>query len=655
MLQLKAIDYTIADRILLDEVEWVINPGRRVALVGPNGAGKTTLLRILVGELQPADGTILKPKGYRIGMLPQEEPAVGMGTVLDTVLEGRGEVLEIEHEMHRLQHALAAGDGDQAANLEKLGQLQERFGRLDGYRLEAEAKAVLFGLGFTDEDLHRPMRDLSGGWRMRVHLSRLLLQSPDLLLLDEPTNHLDIPSLEWLERYLRNFTGALVIVSHDRYFIDRLAQEIIELERGRLTRFVGNYRHYEAEKERLKEDLLKRIEAQQAERQRLQRFIDRFRYKASKAAQVQSRVKMLEKMEKLEAHKEREAIRFAIRVDMASYKEVLTVRDLYFRYDRDWVLSGLDLDVFRGEKIALVGINGAGKTTFTRLICGELTPQKGRIGLGERVTTGYYAQHQVDALDLSRSVMQEVEAAAAPGHRARLRDILGVFQFSGDSVDKRVGVLSGGEKARVSLAKILLSPVNFLIMDEPTNHLDIGSREALEHALRDYDGTLLLISHDRYFLDSLVTKVIELKDGRLRVYEGNYTDYLRRRENAVAVPEPPAAGPSTATDEVSADGAPARKSKDQKRREAEARQRISGERKRLEKRIAEMESRIERLEARQTELETLMADPATYGDGDRVKQLQKEHGENIAALETTLHDWEAAQAELETLLASLEK
>ena len=609
--------------------------------------GKTTLLRVINGEIQPDAGEITQPKSYQIGFLRQEEPAVEVGTILDCVLTGNVEVVQIEHEMEAIHHQLETDNSE--ALLKKLATLQERYQILDGYRLESEAKSILTGLGFQETDFHRPVSDFSGGWRMRVHLARLLLQNPDVLLLDEPTNHLDIESLEWLEQYLKGFSGSIIFVSHDRYFIDRLAKDICELDRGKLAYYAGNYHFFEEQKVLNEALLVKRYEEQKAEKERLQQFIDRFRYKASKASQVQSRVKMLEKMEEVELPPPPRKISFDIQVETSSYKEVLSIQDMSFRYESDWILQNINLDIYRGQKIALVGINGAGKTTLTRLICSQLTPQQGTLTLGERVAVGYYAQHQVDTLNLKANILQEVAETAADTHRLRLRDILGIFQFSGNDPDKRIGVLSGGEKARVSLAKILLAPVNFLIMDEPTNHLDITSKEALEKALAKYDGTLLLISHDRYFLDKLVSRVIELKDGGLRMFEGNYSDYLQKRESPNnKIPK------NGNTHSAEPEAAPSKKSKEQKRQEAQARQAISKQRNQLQKQISDSEKHIAELEEKKTNIEQQMADPQTYQNGELAAGLQKEYGEIQTALAALFEKWEADQIAFEELVSGLE-
>ncbi len=646
MLQIQKLTYQIGERYLLDHVNWTINPGRRTALVGPNGAGKTTLLRLLVNELRPRDGQIIKPKMYRIGYLPQEEIAVGRGRMLDVVMSGRTDLLALEHQIETLRRRIDEQPEQAEAIVNQLSRLEEQYALGDGYQLESLAKSILAGLGFQAAEMERPLHEFSGGWRMRVYLARLLIGNPDLLLLDEPTNHLDLPSLEWLEQYLLNFPGSIVIVSHDRFFIDRLAQDIYELDRGRLHYYAGNYHFYETEREKREALLKKQWEEQQAERARQERFIERFRYKATKAAQVQSRIRMLEKMETIDVPPAPQQFSFSLRVEEQSYKDVLTIHNLSFRYDEPWVLKHIHLKLYRGEKIALVGMNGAGKTTLTRLIAGELKPQQGALTIGRRVKIGYYAQHQVDALNLKATVYDEVAGYVASSYIPKIRDVLGTFQFRGDDVFKQIAVLSGGEKARVSLVRVILSPVNFLMMDEPTNHLDIASRKALEHALAGYDGTLLLISHDRYFLDKLVTRVVELRDGQLFEYEGNYSDYLRRRQETPNVSAAPGLK-STKT------APPGRKTKEQKRQEAKARQAVARERNQLKQEIAKCEQRIEQMEARKANIEAMLATPSTYQDGEQVGNLQREYCQLKSDIDAAIERWEAAQLELDALLASL--
>jgi ATP-binding cassette subfamily F protein 3 len=645
MLQIKNLHYSIGARELLAGINWIIQPNQRVALIGPNGAGKTTFFKILNGEINYHDGTITKPKGYRIGYLPQEEIAVGHETILEAVLEGQEQIIELEKKIAELHQALASAHENHHALLQQLGSLEQHYEARQGYQLEATAKSILSGLGFSEKDFIRPRSEFSGGWKMRAYLARLLIQNPDLLLLDEPTNHLDLPSLEWLEQYLLNFAGSMVVVSHDRFFIDRLAQEIYELDRGKLEHYPGNYHFYEQQKLEREEQLRKKYEAVRAERARQQRFIDRFRYKATKAAQVQSRIKRLEKLEEIELPPPPLRFNFKLTVNVPSFKDIVKIENMSFRYDNEWVLENINLNIYRGERIALVGANGAGKTTLTRLIAGELKPQVGSLEIGKRTTFGYYAQHMVDALDLNATVYDEVAAEVSTNALPRIRDILGVFQIRGDDVFKQIEVLSGGEKARVSLAKILLSSVNFLIMDEPTNHLDMASRDALEQALADYDGTLLIISHDRYFLDKLVHRVIEIKYHQIKEYEGNYSDYISKRESDQKEE-------INSTDKAKTVSG-SKKTKEQKRLEAEARQAISKDRNRLTKEIESLEGKIVELEKRKVEIENLMANPETYQKSGLAMSLPYEYTRMKEELQACYDRWESAQMELEEILKNI--
>jgi ATP-binding cassette subfamily F protein 3 len=649
MLQVRNIHYSIGDRDLLSSVDWNLQPGKRFALVGPNGSGKTTFLRILTGEIEPQAGTITKPRNYTIGYLPQEEIVVGKGTVLENALAGIPEIHELEQEIYDLHASLEANPEDESL-LVKLGPLEQRYQDLGGYTIEGTAKIILSGLGFEEEQFYTDFSELSGGWCMRVYMGRLLLQNPDLLLLDEPTNHLDIPSMEWLEQYLMNYKGSVVLVSHDRFFIDRLAHEIYELDRGELTRYRGNYHFFEEQKKEKMRLLEKRREEQITERERITRFINKYRSDKRRAAQVQSRIKMLEKMEDIELPPAPRRLDFRLRVETPGYKDVLSIENMYFRYQKDWVLKDLNLHISRGNKVAMVGVNGAGKTTLTRLIAGELKPQKGSLRLGNQVKAGFYAQHLFQALHPENTVFDEVVSTAATGFLSKIRQALGIFQFGDDEIDKKIKVLSGGEKARVSLAKILLSPVNFLIMDEPTTHLDITAREALEEALADYDGTLLLISHDRYFLDKLVSRVVELKEGRLDEYFGNYSYYLWKRDQD---PDTPESQDKETESQVSV--IPGRKTKEQKRQEAEARQEVSRERRQLQKSIVKIEKDIEESESQLKEMETRLANPETYRDGTDIALLNKEYSELKKRIEEFYQLWESHKLWLDELLGQFKR
>ncbi len=649
MLQVRNLHYSIGSRDLLSSISWNLQPEKRFALVGPNGSGKTTLLRLLTGEIESQPGSITKPKNYTIGYLPQEEIVLGEGTVLENSLAGIPEIRELEHKIHTLHTALEENPENDNL-LKKLGPLEQRYLDLGGYTLENAAMKILSGLGFEEYQFHADFNELSGGWCMRVYMARLLLQKPDLLLLDEPTNHLDIPSMEWLEQYLMNYKGSIVIVSHDRFFIDRLAHEIYELDRGELTRYRGNYHLFEEQKQEKLRLLQKRRAEQITERERITRFINKYRSDKKRAAQVQSRIRMLEKMETVELPPAPRHLDFSIQVETSSYKDVISIENMSFRYQQDWILKDMFLHISRGEKIALVGPNGAGKTTLTRLIAGEFEPEQGILRLGKRVQVGFYAQHQIQALHPENTVFDEVASTAATGLLAKIRQALGIFQFGDEEIDKKIKVLSGGEKARVSLAKILLSPVNFLIMDEPTTHLDILAREALEVALGDYNGTLLLISHDRYFLDKLVSRVIELKDGCLDEYSGNYSYYLWKRDQKTEEPEKTEDAASTLERESSS-----RKAKEQKRLEAESRQEISRERNRLQKMIDRIEKDIEESESRFREMETKLADPGTYRDGTDIARLNKDYAKLKQHVEDLYGSWESHRLQLERLLKGLKQ
>jgi ATP-binding cassette subfamily F protein 3 len=647
MLQVRNIHYSIGNRHLLASVDWNLQPEKRFALIGPNGAGKTTLLRILSGEIKPQAGTIAKPRNYTTGYLPQEEVVIGQGSVLENVLSGVPEIRELERKIHAIHADLEVNPKDDRL-LSKLGTLEQRYSDMGGYTIETSAKKILSGLGFEENQFHSDFAELSGGWCMRIYMARLLLQNPDLLLLDEPTNHLDIPSLEWLEQYLLNYKGSIVIVSHDRFFIDRLAHEIYELDHGELTRYRGNYHYFEEQKKEKLRLLEKRWNEQAAERDRIIRFINKYRSDKKRAAQVQSRVRMLDKIEEIELPRTSRRLDFRIQVETPGFKDVLSIENMSFRYQRDWILKNLNLHISRGDKIALIGINGTGKTTLTRLIAGELKPQKGALRLGNKILVGYYAQHQIQALHPENTVIDEVTSTAAAGLISRIRQVLGIFQFGDDEIDKKIKVLSGGEKARVSLAKILLSPFNFLIMDEPTTHLDIMAREALEEALANYNGTLLLISHDRYFLDKLVHRVIELKAGRLIEYSGNYSYYLWKRDQKPTVPEDHSDETKPKEPQVSI-----RKTKEQRRLEAEARQEVSRERSRLQKSISKIEKELSESESRLKDQEAKLANPETYRDGTEISRLKKDYAELKLRIKDLYKSWESYRLQLEELLKSL--
>ncbi len=645
MFQIQNLHYHIGDHKLLSGINWVIHPGERVALIGPNGCGKTTLLRILNGEIEYSRGTIIKPKAYKIGYLPQEEIALDQNSILQTVVEGKKEVIELGKKITTLHNDLNSSENNYDRLLKQLGILEEQYESMGGYELEIYAKNILSGLGFSKDDFSLSLSNLSGGMRMRVYLAKILIKKPDILLLDEPSNHLDLQSLEWLEYYILNFSGSVVIVSHDRFFIDRLAQKIYELERGTLNLYKGNYHSYKKQKRKNEELIQKKGEEQRLERERVERFINRFRYKATKAAQVQSRIKQLEKIDKIDLPEPPVKISFELSVIEKSYKNVLEIEDMSFKYSKEYILKNIELNIYREEKVAIVGINGAGKTTLTRLINQQLKPQSGSIKIGKKTSIGYYAQHRIDELDLDKTVYDEVCSTSAYNLIPKIRDILGLFKFKGNDVFKKVKFLSGGEKARVSLAKILLSPVNFLIMDEPTNHLDIVSKEALEFALSNYNGTVLLISHDRYFLDKIVNRVIEVNNKQIIEYNGNYSYYLQKRESNFDL--------YLNKENKFKPDSYRRSKKEEKRLEAQARQSISKKRNQLKDEIKSMEEKIYEFENSKNKIEQKMAIKETYEQGTFVVSLQKEYAEVKKGLQNCYYRWEKAQLELEEILKNL--
>jgi ATP-binding cassette subfamily F protein 3 len=567
VISLDAVSKGYGGQELLRGMAWRIGRGERIGLVGPNGAGKTTLCRILAGVEEPDAGRVHQDTGVTVGYLPQEVTGGEDRTVLAEALSGFDEVWRLEARLESLAARMAGPDAEPGLT-DTYGEVQHRFEALGGYRLEAEAKIILDGLGFGADAIHRPLAEFSGGWRMRAALARLLLLRPDLLLLDEPTNHLDLESLAWLENFLAAYEGTVVIVSHDRYFLNRMVTAIADLAGGGVTLYHGDYDHFLIERE-ARQALLEAQARNQAKRvAEIERFIERFRYKASKARQVQSRVKMLDRMERIETEAAARRIHFSFPQPPRTGRLVGRLTGVHKAYGDNVVYAGMDFQVERGDRVALVGVNGAGKSTLLKMLAGALDFDAGERLLGSHVEVQYYAQHQLDALDPSRTVLEELEHAAPEAQISRLRTILGSFLFSGDAVGKKVAVLSGGEKARLALAKMLARPAALLCMDEPTNHLDLASKEVLEEALSGFTGTIVFISHDRYFINRMATQVVEVARGQLTTYLGTYDDYLDRKATAATPPTaiPPekkqrSTAPEPATAQRSA--APKRRSADE--------------------------------------------------------------------------------------------
>jgi ATP-binding cassette subfamily F protein 3 len=637
MIQLQNIRYSIGQRTLFEDLDWVIAPGSRCALVGPNGTGKTTLIKVALGEIRPETGARVLARGSRVGYLPQEAAERFDGTVLDRALEAHRHVRAMREELDALHQALTGITPDDprlAAMLERAGELQHHLDLHDEHALEPEARRVLSGLGFSRADQDRPLAEFSGGWRMRAALAALLLTDPTILFLDEPTNHLDLPAMEWVEDYLKDFHGGLVVVSHDRVFLDRVATEVRELEHGRLTDYPMTFTRYLEEKEVRREQM----EAQNAQLEQkiaqLSRFVERFGAKNTKAAQAQSKRKQIERLksERMVIPRRAKGIRFQFPDPPHAGRSLVRLKEVSFGYDARDVFSRAAVEIGRGDKVAIVGANGAGKTTLLRVLGSQLEPRTGEREVYPLTRAAYFAQHAAETLDPGLTVLGALEAVAKADWRPRLRGLLGSFQFSGDDVFKLCRVLSGGERQRVALARILLEPANLLLLDEPTHHLDLAGKEVLEDALDQYPGAVVVVTHDRSLMARLATRVVEVNDGRVVNYPGGYDDYESTRLSRVTEAEPPArarVGP-TRSKPARAPASPARET-------AAARDAGRGaraERQRREREQARIEKDIETREARRVVLEQQLADPEVYHDGTRAKKLVGEYERLRAELES---------------------
>jgi ATPase subunit of ABC transporter with duplicated ATPase domains len=535
MISFNRISKQYGRQILFVDASFQLNPGEKVGLVGPNGAGKTTLFRLIVGEEAPDDGEVSVPRKLTIGYFRQDVEEMSGRSVLDEAIAGSGRVGALHHELEALQQAM--GDPARGHELEgilaRFGEVQEAYEHLGGYALESQAREVLHGLGFADEQVDGDVGALSGGWKMRVAMARVLLGRPDVLLMDEPTNHLDIESIIWLESFLKSLPGALLMTSHDRDFMNRIVTRIAEIDGGEITAYSGNYDFYERERAVREANREAAYARQQAMLAKEQRFIERFAAHAAKAAQVQSRVKALEKIEKIELPRKRRVVDFEFRQPARSGEQVAVLKDVTKAYGRRVVHDGVNLTIRRGERWSVMGRNGAGKTTLLRMIAGVLRPDRGEVRIGASVTLGYFAQQALDLLDPDLTVWQQVEKDFPQESTGVLRNLLGAFQFPGDDVEKRIRSLSGGEKTRLAMARMLLNPPNFLVLDEPTNHLDLATKEMLVQSLSRFEGTMVFVSHDRMFLRGLSNRVLELGgesgiEARPHAYPGSYVEYVQR-------------------------------------------------------------------------------------------------------------------------------
>jgi ATP-binding cassette, subfamily F, member 3 len=687
MIHVEGLSKRFGDRILFEDVSWHVKKRDRIGLSGPNGSGKTTLLRMLAGIQQPDSGSIRMASGTTIGYLPQDGIVHHGRTVHEEVVLAFEELLALKKEQHEIEERLAHAteDGDHDKLLERYAEVTDRFKQGGGYEIEARVAEVLKGLGFSLADQERKTEEFSGGWQMRIALAKLLLARPNLLLMDEPTNHLDLPARNWLEEYLADYPGSVVLVSHDRYFLDATVRRITEVGLKTLTDYHGNYSHYVVEHTAHMERLHEAHRRQSEEIEKAEVFINRFRYTATKAKQVQSRIKLLDKVERIEIPKERKKIRFRFPESPRPGRVVLELKGIRKAYGDNVVLRHLDLMVERGDRIALVGPNGAGKSTLMRILAGVDRPDEGVRLEGHKAVLDYFAQDQASVLSPARTVLDEMSSASSVTMAPMIRTILGGFLFEADDVYKKVAVLSGGERNRLALARMLLQASNVLLLDEPTNHLDLDSKEVLLDALEDYGGTLVFVSHDRYFVDKLATRVIEVGGGEAPLYPGGYEDFLywktrlalspvpvRQRQDlddgtasvATAVPlAPPAkashlapsAPPPKTTPEPSraTSAPPAALPRDplaprlRPNGAPPERQALERELRKSKVRLLELEKRITESEQAVKALEAKMAEPGFYDDRERAAQGAEEHQKLMWETGGLMSQWEALQAEVD--------
>ena len=650
MISVQSLRVEFGARVLFNDLSFAVQPRERIAFAGHNGAGKSTLMKCVAGLLKPNAGMIQAPKGTRIGYLPQEGIHVRGRTLWQETESAFGETLALRAKIERLSHELTRLDprsSPYAEMLEEIGALELRFDATDPARMKPRIESVLKGLGFRDKDFGRDCAEFSGGWQMRIAMAKLFLQEPQVLLLDEPTNHLDLGTQVWVEQYLVNYPGAILLISHDRGLLDTLCTRTIAFAHGRAEEYAGNFSYFERESVLRREVQLKQYQAQQREIGEIQRFIDRFRASANKATLVQSRIKMLAKIERIPAPEQDDAVmKFKFPAPPNSGHLVAKLEGVVKCYGALKVFDGFDFEINKGEKVAIVGPNGAGKSTFCRLITAQEPPDAGSHTFGHKVATSFFSQNHADELDPNQTVLATVEAAASRESLPHARNLLGCFLFRGDDVFKQVGVLSGGERSRVALVCMLLRPANFLILDEPTNHLDMQSQDVLQRALMDYPGSVLIVSHNRSLLDPLVTKTLEFRPGEApRLFAGNITYYLEK----TAAEAPRAA----ATLAAAAGQGAGRTRKDQRRLDAEARETRAKVLKPLESELAALEAKIAEYEAAQATLTGALSSDEVAADADKLRETSHAIARITTALETGYSRWGELSDEIERAKAKL--
>ncbi len=654
MLNISDISKSYGDQTLFSTVTFNVGARDRIAIIGPNGSGKTTLFGIIAGNVLPDSGSVNMQRETTIGYLEQEISPSSERQLLDDVANASTRISKLAHKIQVLQEELAGGaDGESSKELlHELGELQHSFEFAGGYSTEHEAKAVLSGLGFAESDFHRPLTDFSGGWLMRGALAKLLLLSPDMLLLDEPTNHLDLESCIWFERYLGSYRGAVMVVSHDRAFLNRVVSKVLAIEQGTIIFHRGNYDSFVITRQKELEVTEATAKRQNLKIKKEMRFIERFRAKNTKATQVQSRIKRLTKMESVVVPRTTRKMQFSFPEPVRSGEKVITLNHILKSYDANVVYRDLNLVLNRGDRVALVGPNGAGKTTLLKMLAGVLPFEKGERKLGHNVTTSYYAQYQLELLDPANDVLTELQSVAPDEPDQKLRRILGAFLFSGDDVYKRIPVLSGGEKSRLVLTKMLMQSANFLLMDEPTNHLDIASREVLIDALEAYRGSLCFITHDRTLIHQIANKIIEIRDGNLQVFPGDYDGYLNWKESLVPgvseiseAPRTVTIGKSTARNRL----------RQHKLIEGGLRNKYYRESASTKKRIAEIETELSEFEAQFRAVESLFSDTEHYGDSAQVIATIEKYRRLKENIDSLTGEWERLSIELERMKLEFEK